>query len=70
MRSDYPKSLLFAKLIDPKGCGEALSDILKDVPRTFQGDPMFVYPDRSVEKSPLYQILVAYANADKEIGYT
>lgn len=68
VKYDYPRSKFN---FETKDCGsQALIDIIKDVPRTYQHDEAFKCDDTNLQKTALFQILVAYAISDSEIGYT
>eukprot|EP00347_Sterkiella_histriomuscorum_P007534 403348553 len=73
LKKQFPRSQFRKTYIDYNKSG-ALSDIKKDVRRTFQEVYYFQVPeidDRyDYSKNPLTNILVAYSNQDRQIGYT
>jgi len=66
LRSKYPKDYYQTLKTEPS---PADSQIKKDTPRTFTTDPFFTNKENNAEDL-LFNILRAYANHDKEVGYT
>lgn len=70
-RAKYPREQ-FEDLLNStptEQCSIAITDIIKDVPRT-NSHEQITLDHPNIESSPLYQVLVAYAKTDPQIGYT